>query len=106
MSQSKGSASFFVGLALIIIGAALLLITFYLAISSFEAVRSVSSFNSYFGGALQYLRSYVNSTNAFGALGSYANLIIVLLIMAVFLGIALAAGSVALSKGVEAIKGR
>ena len=56
-----------------------------------------------FGGALGYLSS-LTSPSGIGQLGVYANVIIVLLIMAVFLGIALAAASVIMSKGVELLK--
>jgi hypothetical protein len=45
-----------------------------------------------------------SSSSSLGALGTYADVIIVLLIMAVFLGIALAAASVIIGKGVDLIK--
>ncbi|MGC9071890.1 MAG: hypothetical protein ACP5HK_04260 [Acidilobus sp.] len=91
------------GIVLVVIGLVLLVLVFYEALTVFFAVGSQAAFEKHFGGALGYLSS-LTSSSGIGQLGVYANVIIVLLIMAVFLGIALAAASVILAKGVELLR--
>ncbi len=107
--QSKGQEHrhhLSVGLALIVIGLLMLGYTFYEAILAYRSVGSTASFEKTFGGALSYLNSSSTSNGALGGLTPYMNMIIVLLIMAVFLGIALAAGSTILAKGVQLLSSR
>lgn len=104
MSQSSRSPhSYITGLVLVGIGLALLIVVFYEALTTFFATQSPSAFQGRFGGAMGYLNS-LTSSSGLGQLGLYADVIIVLLIMAVFLGIALAAASVIIGKGVDLLK--
>ncbi len=104
MSQSSRSPhSYITGLVLVGIGLALLIVVFYEALTTFFATQSPSAFQGRFGGAMGYLNS-LTSSSGLGQLGLYADVIIVLLIMAVFLGIALAAASVIIGKGVDLLR--
>lgn len=101
---AKDRRTFATGIALVIIGLAMLGFAFYLAVKAFLATGSKTGFAEVFGGALTYISSQMPPNSSSGWLGVYANVIVVLLIMAIFLGIALAAGSVVLGKGVELLK--
>ena len=104
MSQtSKSLHSYVTGLVLVGVGLALLILVFYEALTTFFATQSPSAFQGKFGGALGYLNSLTTSSGL-GQLGVYADVIIVLLIMAVFLGIALAAASVIIGKGIDLLR--
>lgn len=105
-SPSEGHQNRGLGLALVGVGLALIVIVFYLALEAYLSVQNVEKFKSTFGGALSYLQASVSTSSNFGALGTYADLIIILLIMVVFLSIALAAGSILLGKGVELLRGK
>lgn len=102
--SAKDRRTFATGIALVVIGLLMLGFTFYLAVRAFLATGSEPEFAKVFGGALSYISSQMASNGGSGWLGVYANVIIVLLIMAIFLGIALAVGSVVLGKGVELLK--
>lgn len=95
-----------VGMVLVTVGVVIIIIVFYFALSAYMSLGSEPHFKLVFGGAMGYLQQegfFTNST--LGALGGYAGLIIVILIMAVFLSIALAAGSIILGRGVELLRG-
>jgi hypothetical protein len=103
-TPTHSSRAYWIGLALVVIGLLLLVYVFYEAIEAFLATGSQVQFERHFGGALGYLNSMTSSSSSLGALGTYADVIIVLLIMAVFLGIALAAASVIIGKGVDLLR--
>ncbi|WP_148217165.1 hypothetical protein [Acidilobus saccharovorans] len=104
-SSTEGSQNKGLGLGLVGVGLALMLTVFYFAVAAYLSVQNVEKFKSTFGGALSYLQTSASANSTLGALGAYADLIIVILIMVVFLSIALAAGSIILGKGVELLRG-
>ncbi len=89
IASEREKKAFYIGLALIIIGVILVLIVFY---------EGYSAYNTY------ELEADINTNETATILNISAEALINLLIKIAFLGIALAAGSILLSKGVQLVK--